>query len=623
MQLDSQAQAVLLLTVSFGKSDNAEAKPLSTKEWARFAIWLMHHDLKPSSLLEGTLEDLLSDWIDRSITLSRLESLLNRGALLGLLLEKWQRTGLWAIARSDPDYPDRLKRRLKFEAPPVLFGCGNKSLLKNGGIAVVGSRDATEEDITYTNNLGAEAAAQGYSIVSGGARGVDQGAMLGALEREGTAVGVLADSLLRSATSAKYRKYLMAGDLALVSPFNPEAGFNVGNAMARNRSIYCLADTAVVISSVPNKGGTWNGAIEDLTARWVPLWVKKSGGERSGNPELIKRGGRCLPEDLSSLSNLFDDSSANGITTSPSSTPPSPALPQAAVDTEPAKLPGATTQLSIIPTQPPAATEPAEPPVIEKPPTVAKQPTIPGELDLYKLFLHRFGALTSSKTLSSVEISERLKIEKPQTNAWLKRGVSEKKIEKLDRYRSPEVLTIEESSASAHQSIMPKELDLYELFLHLLCKLTSSAALDRDEVTKRLKIKKPQTNAWLKRGVSEGKIEKLDRYRSPEALTVEESSVSANHNRIPEKLAFYDFFLYRLGELTSDRMLTSTEISKRLNIKKSQTDAWLKLGVSEEQIEKRNGPIRYQLRNKDRGQQSLLFLAQDQSKCVPASSSDS
>jgi len=73
--------------------------------------------------------------------------------------------------------------------------------------------------------------------------------MLGALEHGGTSVGVLADSLLRSATSAQYRKQIMSGDLVLVTPFNPEAGFNVGNAVTRNRYIYCLADAAVVVSS--------------------------------------------------------------------------------------------------------------------------------------------------------------------------------------------------------------------------------------------------------------------------------------------------------------------------------------------------------------------------------------
>ena len=585
MQLDSQAQAVLLLTLSFGKSGNAGAKPLSTKEWARFAIWLRDHDLKPSSLLESALGDLLSDWIDRAITLSRLESLLDRGALLGLLLEKWQRAGLWVIARSDPDYPDRLKRRLKFEAPPILFGCGNKMLLKKGGIAVVGSRNAAEEDIAYTNNLGAEAAAQGYSIVSGGARGVDQSAMLGALEREGTAVGVPADSLLRSATSAKYRKYLMDGNLALVSPFNPEAGFNVGNAMARNRHIYCLADAAVVISSTPNEGGTWNGAVEDLTARWVPLWVKKSGEEKSGNPELIKRGGRCLPEDLSSLSKLFDDSSANGETTSSSSVLPSSE-----------------------PTLPPVGPETLEALVIEEAPASMSQPSIPKELDLYELFLHRFGDLTSRNVLSSAEISDRLNIKKPQSNAWLKRGLGEGQIEKLVRYRVPEALAIKEAPASINQPSIPEELALYDLFLHLFCKLTSSEALDRDEVTDRLKIEKPQTDAWLKRGVSGGQIEKLDGYRVPEALAIEEAPASMSQPSIPKELDLYELFLHRFGDLTSGKMLSPAEISERLNIKKPQSNAWLKRGVDEEKIEKLNKPVRYRLQNKDQRQQSFSFV---------------
>ena len=613
LELDSQARSVLLLTVSFGKSGTAEAKPLSTKEWARFAIWLRDHNLKPSSLLESALEDLLSGWTDPAITPSRLESLLGQGALLGFLLEKWQRAGLWVIARSDPNYPDRLKRRLKFEAPPILFGCGNKTLLEKRGIAVVGSRDTAEEEIAYTNNLGAEAAAQGYSIVSGGARGVDQSAMLGALEREGTAVGILADSLLRSATSAKYRKYLMAGDLALVSPFNPEAGFNVGNAMARNRSIYCLADTAVVISSTPNKGGTWNGAIEDLEARWVPLWVRQSDEENSGNSELIERGGCRLPEDLSSLSALFDDSSVNGTTVPSPGTLPSSALPQAAVGTEVSEPPDKT------PAQPPAIPEPVSPLVMEESPTTAQQPAIPAELDLYGLFFHRFGELISSKVLSPAEISERLKIEKPQTTAWLKRGVSEGKIEKLDGYRLPKALVVEESLASADHSSKPKELALYELFLRLLCELASSEALDRDEVTERLKIEKPQTTAWLKRGVSEGKIEKLDRYRLPEALVVEEPLASVHQSAIPRELNLYDLFLHRFGDLTSSKPLSPAEISEQLKVKKIQTNAWLKQGVREKKIEKLNKPVRYQLDQ----EQPLPFLAQDRGKCVPVSSSDS
>ena len=173
--------------------------------------------------------------MDRGITQDRIEYLLGRGGALGLALEKWQRAGLWVLTRSDAEYPDRLKKRLKLEAPPVLFGCGNKNLLSRGGIAVVGSRNASANELSFATEFGAEAASEGISIVSGGARGLDESVMLGALEREGTVVGVLADSLLRLVTSARYRRHLMSNDLVLISSFNPKAGFNAGNAMVRNR----------------------------------------------------------------------------------------------------------------------------------------------------------------------------------------------------------------------------------------------------------------------------------------------------------------------------------------------------------------------------------------------------
>ena len=308
MTQSSQAQAMMLLTVSLGKSGNADERPLSAREWSRLAAWLKERGLEPSDLLKGDPKSTLAGWMDRSVPLSRLERLLDRGGALGLALERWRRAGIWVVARSEPEYPDRLKRRLRLGSPPIFFGCGNKALLDRGGLAVVGSRNASRDDLGFAENLGSAAARQGFSIVSGGARGVDERAMLGALGNDGTAIGVLADSLMRAGTSERFRKHLLAGDLVLVTPFNPEAGFNVGNAMSRNRCIYCLAETAIVISSTSDKGGTWNGALEDLKAAWVPLWVKRTGNESSGNPELVRRGGRWLPDDLASLERLMNGS---------------------------------------------------------------------------------------------------------------------------------------------------------------------------------------------------------------------------------------------------------------------------------------------------------------------------
>ena len=393
MNLGAQAQAVMLLTVRFGKHDKTSARPLSAREWARLAGWLKDHDLDPSALLQGELRNLLSEWTDRSISLSRLEGLLERGGALGLALEKWQRAGLWVLTRSAPEYPQRLKRRLRVGSPPVLFGCGNKALLEKGGIAVVGSRNADKDELAFAEKIGSAASAQGYSIVSGGARGVDQTAMFSALQQEGTAIGVLADSLMRAATSAKYRNYLLSNDLVLTTPFNPEAGFNVGNAMSRNRYIYCLADAAVIASSTPNRGGTWNGAIEDLKADWVPLWVKRTHSEKSGNPRLVQRGARWFPNDLPALEHLLNSSSAE-------------TCESAKVD------------------RPLLAT--SDDPVSGNVPEQREE-------DFYKLFQNRVLTITENGPLKPDEIAFCLKLQSSQVKTWLKQGVDDGKITKLTR----------------------------------------------------------------------------------------------------------------------------------------------------------------------------------------------
>lgn len=294
--LSPTAQATLLLTSYFSRASSESAKPLTNAEWGRFALWLKEKSTTPADLLVADPKALLQGWHDARISAERIIELLNRGHSLALAMEKWQRAGLWVVTRSDPEYPKRLKQRLKTDSPPVLFGCGNKALLNAGGLAVIGSRNASESDLAFTDQVGAKAAAEGIAIVSGGARGVDETAMLGALKQGGVVIGVMADSLLKAATSSKWRKGLMDDHAVLVSPFYPEAGFSAGNAMARNKYIYCLADSSLVIHS-GKKGGTLNGAEENLKKAWVPLWVKQTTDKDAANADLARKGGRWLEAD--------------------------------------------------------------------------------------------------------------------------------------------------------------------------------------------------------------------------------------------------------------------------------------------------------------------------------------
>ena len=127
--LSQTAQATLLLTCYFSKANNEIAKPLTITEWGRFALWLKNKSMTPADLLISDPKVLLNDWHDARISADRIVHLLNRGHSLAIAIEKWQRAGLWVVTRSDPEYPRRLKQRLKADSPPVLFGCGNKALL--------------------------------------------------------------------------------------------------------------------------------------------------------------------------------------------------------------------------------------------------------------------------------------------------------------------------------------------------------------------------------------------------------------------------------------------------------------------------------------------------------------
>jgi predicted Rossmann fold nucleotide-binding protein DprA/Smf involved in DNA uptake len=298
MEQNPNTQAVLLLCAYFSSAGKGEAKPLTPTEYGRFAQWLHLQGKKPECLFYE-FDEVMESWNDPKgkIPAERVSELLARGTAMGIAMEKWERAGLWVITRGDAAYPKRLKKRLSFNAPPLFFGVGNKELLNCGGLAFVGSRGIKEDDVVYAKTLASKAAMEGINVLSGGAKGVDETAMLAALEAEGNVVGVMADGLLKAAISGKYRSHLMSNNLVLISPYYPEAGFSAGNAMGRNKYIYCLADHAVVVRSDEGKGGTWAGATENLKKAWVPLFVKAQ-SDASGNQALIGLGARSLDGQL-------------------------------------------------------------------------------------------------------------------------------------------------------------------------------------------------------------------------------------------------------------------------------------------------------------------------------------
>lgn len=291
--LSSKTQATCLLCAHTGKDP---VPPLAQKEYVQVRAWLREVGIDVEALLEPDVRPLLSDMQSAiSVDAERIAALLQRGVQLAMWLERWLNAGMWVLSWDDPMYPSVLRRKLGEAAPMLLHGFGSSALMQEGGIAIVGSRRADSHLLETTRHIANQCARESWNVVSGGAQGVDRAAMLGALEEYGTCVGVLPADLARVASRPELREPLLTDKLCLVSPYHPQSGFSVGNAMGRNKIIYALADHALVIACEYKKGGTWAGAVESLKAGWTPVFIYTAPGAPNDNLMLLKEGALSLP----------------------------------------------------------------------------------------------------------------------------------------------------------------------------------------------------------------------------------------------------------------------------------------------------------------------------------------
>ena len=216
---------------------------------------------------EDIVERLVADGEFRPEFGERLRALLRRGFAMATAVEAWLRAGIWIVSRYSKEYPRPLIERLGTATPPLLFGYGDVESLEHGWLAIQGSRNASEADLNFAAEVGASAAEHDKIIVSGGARGIDRAGMNGALMAGGVAVGILVESLAKHARSAESRRFIGDGKLVLCTPYDPDARFTVGNAMARNKLIFALAEHSLISAAEIGKGGTWTGATEEIARR--------------------------------------------------------------------------------------------------------------------------------------------------------------------------------------------------------------------------------------------------------------------------------------------------------------------------------------------------------------------
>lgn len=213
------------------------------------------------------------------------------------LAESYLSQGYEIIPITSPEYSKTLKANLKAtNSPAVLYVKGNKKILKEKSIAIVGSRAASEKALQFTDNIAKNACKKYEVVVSGFAKGVDKQALDSAINYKGQSIIVLPQGIMTFSSGFKsYYKQIVDGDVLVLSTFPPKAGWSAGLAMARNSIIYGLADEIYVAES-SEKGGTWSGVIDGLK-KGRKIYVRKpESTEKNANEILIHKG--AVPVDF-------------------------------------------------------------------------------------------------------------------------------------------------------------------------------------------------------------------------------------------------------------------------------------------------------------------------------------
>lgn len=233
----------------------------------------------------------------------RILALLDESDVLDHYLNRGRKMGCVPISRVSESYPQTLKEKLGLEAPGCLWAKGNLSLLERPLVALVGSRDLSSDNKRFAAEMGRQAALQGYTLVSGNARGADRTAQNACLRAGGSVISIVADELAKQPLLER---------VLYLSEDGFDEAFSAQRALSRNRCIHALGSKTFVAQSSFQQGGTWDGTAKNLRHGWSGVFCFDDGSEAAR--QLCQMGAEPVTfEELSDLAalqtseqNIFD-----------------------------------------------------------------------------------------------------------------------------------------------------------------------------------------------------------------------------------------------------------------------------------------------------------------------------
>lgn len=278
-------------------------------EDAKYWIWFSRlENLTPKNLLEllikfenpknifnKTKEELVKSGIKEKEAISIVDEKNKNN--LDKYLQYMQRNQIEILTIYDKEYPKKLKEI--YDPPAVLYIKGNKEILKEKAIAIVGCRLCTKYGEVVAKKIAYDLSISNINIISGLARGIDTYSHIGCLNGNAKTIAVVGsglDTVYPEENKKLFNEIINKGGV-IVSEYVVGTKPLAQNFPKRNRIISALSEGVVVVEARKKSGTliTVDCALEHGRELYVvPGNINSTNSY--GTNELIKQGAKIITD---------------------------------------------------------------------------------------------------------------------------------------------------------------------------------------------------------------------------------------------------------------------------------------------------------------------------------------
>lgn len=290
MNHNDESYAAILLSSVIRPDRDELAEPLSSEEWHDLRKKAREKNMRVSDLIGMDMSALMIKVGLKEEEAYRVYLLLNRMLPMSICLEKFAMRGIEVTTYAQSEYPEKLRTRLGDSAPAAIYVSGRTEIFKQDAIAVIGAvkpRGNAKSEVASFVRLAVE---NGYVIVTDATAGLSQIARDEAIALGGRVIEVLSGEMSEHVETPAITAAIARGEDCVISVEHPDKPCAALSALARNKIVYALCQSAFVFGVERNSGAVWTGACEAVKKRWCPRVYAWDTKLYPDNEELIKRG---------------------------------------------------------------------------------------------------------------------------------------------------------------------------------------------------------------------------------------------------------------------------------------------------------------------------------------------